>query len=100
MEVIRRKFPTTPITWLFISPSEKRWGVWDKVQAANKLIDEYCKNSNNLYTINFSDSFIGADGLPIKKLYRDDKLHYNEDGYVIWGNAIKEQVKQIAHSNK
>ena len=100
VEVIRRKFPTTPITWLFISPSEKRWGVWDKVQAANKLIDEYCKNSNNLYTINFSDSFIGADGLPIKKLYRDDKLHYNEDGYVIWGNAIKEQVKQIAHSKK
>jgi lysophospholipase L1-like esterase len=73
--------------------------VWDKVQVANKLIDEYCKNSNNLYTINFSNSFIGTDGLPIKKLYRDDKLHYNEDGYIIWGNAIKEQVKKIAQSN-
>jgi lysophospholipase L1-like esterase/dienelactone hydrolase len=99
VDVIRKKYPTTPITWLHISPSERRWGVWDKVQAANKLIDEYCKNSNNLYTINFSNSFIGTDGLPIKKLYRDDKLHYNEDGYIIWGNAIKEQVKKIAQSN-
>ncbi len=99
VDVIRRKYPTTPITWLPISPSERRWGVWDKVQAANKLIADYCKSSNNLFTINFSDSFIGADGLPIKKLYRDDKLHYNEEGYVIWGNAIKEQVKNIASSN-
>ena len=99
VDVIRRKYPTTPITWLPISPSERRWGVWDKVQATNKLIADYCKSSNNLFTINFSDSFIGADGLPIKKLYRDDKLHYNDEGYVIWGNAIKEQVKNIANSN-
>lgn len=97
VDVIRKKFPTTPITWLQISPSEKRWGVWDKVQAANKLIADYCANSNNVFSINFSNHFIGNDGLPIKKLYRDDKLHYNEEGYVIWGNAIKEQVKQIAH---
>jgi len=98
VEVIRKKYPTTPITWLPISPSEKRWGVWDKVQAANKLIEDYCNSSTNLYTINFSKSFLGEDGLPIKKLYRDDKLHYNEDGYVIWGNAIKDQVKKIAHT--
>jgi lysophospholipase L1-like esterase/pimeloyl-ACP methyl ester carboxylesterase len=99
VEVIRKKFPTTPITWLHISPSKRRWGVWDKVQIANKLIDDYCKNSNNLHTINFSNSFIGEDGLPIKKLYRDDKLHYNEVGNAVWGNAIKEEVKRIANTN-
>ena len=97
VELIRQKFPTTPITWLQISPSERRWGAWDKVQAANKLIDDYCNNSKNLYSINFSKSFLGEDGLPIKKLYRDDKLHYNDAGYVIWGNAIKDEVKRIAH---
>jgi lysophospholipase L1-like esterase len=98
VELIRQKFPNTPITWLQISPSEKRWGAWDKVQAANKLIEDYCNSSINLYSINFSKSFLGEDGLPIKKLFRDDKLHYNEAGYVIWGNAIKEEVKRIAHT--
>ncbi len=98
VEVIRQKFPNTPITWLQISPSEKRWGVWDKVQVANKLIEDYCNATPNLYSINFSESFLGTDGLPIKKLFRDDKLHYNEDGYVVWGNAIKDQVKKIVHT--
>ena len=94
--IIREKYPTIPITWLQISPSEKRWKVWDKVQLANELIENYCKQSTNLYMIRFSDSFLGADGLPIKKYYVEDKLHYNEKGYVIWGNAIKDKVKKIA----
>jgi lysophospholipase L1-like esterase len=99
VELIRQKFPTTPITWLQISPSKKRWGAWDKVQAANKLIEYYCRSNPNLFSINFSKSFLGADGLPIKNLFRDDKLHYNEAGYVVWGNAIKEEVKRIANTN-
>ena len=98
VELIRQKFPTTPITWLQISPSEKRWGAWDKVQAANKLIEEYCNSNSNLYSINFSKSFLGEDGLPNKKLFRDDKLHYNNAGNIVWGNAIKEEVKRIAHT--
>jgi len=99
VNVIRRKFPNTPITWLYISPSERRWGVWDKVQVANKMIEDYCKVSKNLFTIQFANHFLGADGQPIKKLYREDKLHYNEDGYVVWGNAIKDQVKKIANTH-
>jgi len=98
VELIRQKFPTTPITWLHISPSERRWGAWDKVQAANKLIEDYCNSNKNLFSINFSKSFLGADGQPIKSLYRDDKLHYNDAGNVVWGNAIKEAVKKIAHT--
>ena len=99
VNVIRRKFPNTPITWLYISPSERRWGVWDKVQIANKFIEDYCKDSKNLFTIQFANHFLGEDGLPIKKLYREDKLHYNEEGYVVWGNAIKDQVKKIANTH-
>lgn len=98
VETIREQYPTIPITWLQISPSEKRWKVWDKVQLANQMIENYCHQKDHLYMIRFSDVFIGSDGLPIKKYYLEDKLHYNEQGYVIWGNAIKEQVKKIAHN--
>jgi lysophospholipase L1-like esterase/pimeloyl-ACP methyl ester carboxylesterase len=95
VQEIRNKYPLTPITWLKISPSERRWKVWDKVQQANSLIDAYCKTQSNLYTIGFQAHFLGPDGLPITSLYRDDKLHYNEEGYKVWGNAIKDQVKNI-----
>jgi len=95
VQEIRVKQPLIPITWLKISPSEKRWKVWDKVQQANSLIDAYCNTQANLYTISFQNHFLGADGLPITSLYKNDKLHYNEQGYKVWGDAIKSEVKQI-----
>jgi len=97
IEIIRLKFPTTPITWLQVLPSEKRWGAWDKIQRQNELIENYCKSTPNLYMIRCSNDFIGADGLTIKKLYKEDKLHPNEQGYQIWGKAIESEVKRIAH---
>ena len=95
VQEIRVQQPLIPITWLKISPSEKRWKVWDKVQQANSLIETYCNTQANLYTISFQDHFLGADGLPITSLYKNDKLHYNEQGYKVWGDAIKSEVKQI-----
>ena len=99
VQEIRVKYPFIPITWLKISPSAKRWKVWDKVQEANLLIERFCQSQPHLYTLTFQDYFIGADGLPIADLYRDDKLHYNEQGYKIWGNAIKSDVRRIVNKN-
>lgn len=99
VQTIREKYPTIPITWLPISPSEKRWASWDKVQEANALIAQYCSTQKGLYYIPFHTHFLGTDGLPIKKLYREDKLHYNVEGYKVWGNAIKESVHRIVSSN-
>ena len=97
VQEIRVKYPQIPITWLQISPSEKRWSVWDNVQEANALIDQYCATQQNLFMIHFQDSFLGADGLPLTKYFRNDKLHYNDEGYRIWGAAIKNKVKEIIY---
>ena len=93
---IRTKHARIPITWLAISPSEKRWAVWDKVQQANALIKNYSQSEPDMYFIDAGNNFLGEDGKPISKYYKDDKLHYNEMGYNIWGNAIKKEVKEIA----
>lgn len=96
VKTIRVKYPTMPITWLAISPSEKRWAVWDKVCETNKLIKSYAESQPNLYYIDAGSNFLSADGTPVKELYRDDKLHYNEAGYKIWGKAIASEVKIIS----
>ena len=93
---VRAKYPTLPITWLEISPSERRWAAWDRVQEANRLIREYCASEPNLHVIGFAGSFLGSDGTPIKSLYLPDKLHYNEQGYRVWGRSIREQVAAIS----
>jgi len=71
--------------------------VWDKITAANQLIETYCQSQLNLFYIASADKFLGNDGKPIAKYYRDDKLHYNEEGYKVWGKNIANQVKEISN---
>jgi lysophospholipase L1-like esterase len=92
---LREKFPTTPITWLAISPSIKRWAVWDKISQANNLIKTYSESQSNLYYVDAGTNFLNKDGLPDSKYYVDDKLHYNDEGYKLWGKSIKESVIKI-----
>lgn len=94
---LREKFATTPITFLEISPSEKRWAAWDQIVQANELIKSFVASESQLYYIGSSDQFLGADGKPLTKYFRDDKLHYNIEGYKVWGNNIKTKVKEIAN---
>jgi lysophospholipase L1-like esterase len=54
-------------------------------------------SESQLYYIGTSDQFLGADGKPLTKYFRDDKLHYNIEGYKVWGNNIKTKVKEIAN---
>jgi lysophospholipase L1-like esterase/poly(3-hydroxybutyrate) depolymerase len=96
VQVVRQKYQKMPITFLAISPSEKRWASWDKVQEANALVKAYCASAPSLYFIDAGQSFLGEDGKPITSLYRDDKLHYNEEGYKVWGAAITKEVKRIS----
>jgi lysophospholipase L1-like esterase len=96
VKVVREKYPAIPITFLAISPSEKRWAAWDRIQEANALIKDFCVAGSNLYYIESSNKFLGKDGKPITALYRDDKLHYNDKGYSVWGKNIRKQVKIIS----
>ena len=95
VRTVRQRYPDMPITWLEISPSERRWSAWDRVQEANRLVREYCKTTPGLHSINSSSHFLGQDGTPIKSLYLSDKLHYNVEGYHHWGRAIRKQVGSI-----
>jgi lysophospholipase L1-like esterase len=36
--------------------------------------------------------FLNKDGEPDSKYYVDDKLHFNEEGYRVWGKSIKEEL--------
>ncbi len=95
VKIIRDKYPATPITWLAISPSEKRWSVWDKIQETNHLVKVFTASQPNLFYIDAGQQFLGVDGKPVAAFYRDDNLHYNEEGYKLWGKSIESEVKKI-----
>ena len=95
VNIIREKYPSVPITWLAISPSEKRWNVWNQVQHANALIKSFTESQPNLFYIDAGQNFLGTNGKPNEIYYRDDKLHYNDLGYQLWGKTIEKEVKAI-----
>lgn len=95
IKVIREKYPSVPITWLAISPSEKRWSVWSQIQQANEMIKTFTASEPNLFYIDSGQKFLGTDGKPNELYYRDDKLHYNDVGYQVWGKSIEKEVKAI-----
>ena len=95
IKVLREKFPTTPITWLAISPSIKRWSVWDKISQLNSLVKNYAASEPNLFYVDAGKNFLGKDGKPDPKYFLEDQLHYNEEGYKLWGRCIKDAVKKI-----
>lgn len=94
-EKIRAKYPSIPIFWNQISPSEKRWAVWDQISKANELIKDYCSQHPNLYYVETASSYLDKNGKPISNLFRDDKLHYNDAGYVIWANYVKQAFNKV-----
>jgi lysophospholipase L1-like esterase len=96
VKTIREKYPVTPIIWIFISPNQSRWNVWPQVQETNRLIEEYCNSQKNLFTINVGANYLGAGGKPIPSYYRADQLHFSEEGYRVWGKAMREAVARIA----
>lgn len=98
VKIIRAAYPKIPITWLAISPSERRWSVWNNIQEANKLIENYCLSTDGLFFLSATEKFIGNDAKPNKSLFLDDKLHYNEKGYTIWGKAIRKDVHRIINT--
>jgi lysophospholipase L1-like esterase len=97
---IREKYPDVTIYWNQIAPSEKRWDAWDRISEANTLIKNYCAQNTNMYFIEIADHFLGKDGKPIAKYYKDDKLHFNESGYKVWAAILNKQLKETLSNNK
>jgi hypothetical protein len=99
LSTIRAKYPLTPVFWIQITPCPSRWNSWDRIQEANKLVEEVCNADKNCWFIKTSDSFLGTDGLPKKELFRDDMLHLNDSGYQVWTRIIKESLTQKLKNN-
>ena len=92
---VRKKYAKTPIFFIQITPTNSRWAAWDRISKANSLIGEYSLKQENLYFIETAYQFIGANGNPRSELFKEDQLHLNDDGYVIWTRIIKENLDNI-----
>ena len=87
--------PNRAIFFIAITPTSSRWGVWDQIEKANKLISDYCEANAGLHFVPTAADYLNEEGIPNDELFRNDKLHLNRDGYVQWGSLIKKSVANV-----
>jgi hypothetical protein len=95
LNIIRRKFRTTPVFWISITPTPARWHVWPEIKEANEMIKDICLIRQNTYYIDTEKYFLTPSGLPNSELFGDDRLHLNANGYAIWSGIIKNELNKV-----
>ena len=91
MQAIRNRFPDTPVVFVSIKPSILRWSMRDRMIKANALIADYLSHDAKATFVNIWDKML-QDGLPMKDIFIEDKLHMNAKGYAIWTKELKSFV--------
>ena len=83
-----------PIYFISIKPPKRRKKFWPEMEKANKLIEKYCRISENVHYINIVDSMLDSDGNIHPHLFKWDGIHLNKKGYEIWKTIIKPILAQ------
>jgi hypothetical protein len=98
IEIIRKKFPDTPVLWITTTPTASRWAVWPRIVQANNRIIRECQQTENIYTVKTDSCFLNESGLPNPCLFMEDRLHLNANGYAVWTEIIKKEIDQVLGS--
>lgn len=88
-QLIRSKYPNTPVAFISIKPSPSRAKLWPKFVEANRLIRYYLAAKKNTSFIDVYQQMLNADGTARLDLYIEDCLHMNAKGYAIWKKIIQ-----------
>lgn len=93
VEKVRGKLPDVRIAYMTIDPTPARVANVEKEKAANQLIKEYIKSGSNLDFIDTVAALLGPDGKPRAELFRNDRLHFNDEGYKILASVVRSHLK-------
>ncbi|MBN2711954.1 MAG: G-D-S-L family lipolytic protein [Planctomycetes bacterium] len=98
--MVKEALGDIPVYYVSMKPSIKRWKIWDKMVAGNKLISEYCEVEKNVTFIDVSEGML-KDGKPREDIWLKDNLHMNRKGYAdIWIPAIKPVLETAVNKAK
>jgi lysophospholipase L1-like esterase len=94
VKILHSKYRKLPVFIVEITPCQSRWKQWPQIKQTNAMLKEYCQKGKNLVFIETAKSYLNGKGEPNNDLFRDDCLHLNHQGYLIWGKLIKGRIDQ------
>jgi lysophospholipase L1-like esterase len=89
---VHAALPTTKIAWISIAPNPARWAEVDRVREANRLVADFARRQSRVEYIDVFSHMLGPDGSPRPEIFSADRLHMNEQGYVLWTRIVKRHL--------
>jgi lysophospholipase L1-like esterase len=86
--IIRAKLPNAKIIYVSIKPSPSRAKFQGAMIRANEMIRQEISSMANAKFVDVYYLMLTKDGKMRPELFLDDNLHMNENGYMIWKDAI------------
>jgi len=87
--------PDIRIYFISIKPSISRWQYWPRMQEANALINAISTNDASVYYIDIASSMFDIDMRPDARLFVNDNLHLNANGYALWTTILQAEMVSI-----
>ncbi len=81
--------PDAHIYFISTKPSPSREAAMDRFAEANEYVQELCDDHDQLHFIDVFSRMLDDDGSPREDIFKSDRLHMNEKGYVIWTDAVR-----------
>jgi lysophospholipase L1-like esterase len=87
--------PGAPVFLIEVTPTEKRWEVWDRIRDVNARLREVALSTADTYFIPTASHFLLPSGTPRVELFVEDKLHLSEQGYDVWSELIRRRLDDV-----
>jgi lysophospholipase L1-like esterase len=92
-EVVHKELPATKLVFIAIKPSPSRWKLYDQQQKANALVEAFARDDKRVVYLDVVKPMLDRDGKPKGELFKDDKLHLNEEGYRLWTSLLRPHLQ-------
>lgn len=100
LEIVRRDLPDTPVFFIGIKPSIKRWNMVTPMRAVNRRVRELSRQDDQLTYIDVDDEMLGEDFRPNERLFLFDGLHLSPEGYALWTQLLAPHLRRIRAAQK
>lgn len=87
--LMHQQLPGTPMVFISIKPSVKRWSGIEKIRQTNGLIKTICDKDPLLTYLDIEPSMLNEKGEPRAELLAADGLHLSPEGYAVWSQLLK-----------
>jgi lysophospholipase L1-like esterase len=88
-KLLFQQLPKTELIVLAVKPSPLRWGNVGRVRKTNDLLRAQAEADKRIIFLDGSfDLLLDEDGEIREELFVEDRLHLNDDGYMLWANML------------